>query len=81
MAENELLSELTDSCGTGPEVPEPPDLGVELVELPQAASASAALAAIATPAADFVTECKKTTSLTGGTCRDMPDRGPLSTSE
>ncbi len=44
-----------------------------LLELPQAATTSAALAAIAATAADFVTECKKTTSLMGGTCRDMPD--------
>ena len=78
MAEKELLSELTEICGTGAEL-EPPPLepdGVLLLELPHAASASAALAAIATPAADFVTECKKTTSLTGGTCRDMPDADP-----
>ena len=77
MAEKLLLSELTEICGTGAELePPPPELGVELLELPHAASASAALAARATPAADLVTECKKTTSLTGGTCRDMPDPGP-----
>ncbi|HUZ27166.1 MAG TPA: hypothetical protein VMV07_25735 [Streptosporangiaceae bacterium] len=37
--------------------------------LPQAATTSAALAAMAAAAADFVTECKKTTSLMGGTIR------------
>jgi hypothetical protein len=41
--------------------PDPPPL------LPQAATTSAALATMAAAAAVFVTECKKTTSLMGGT--------------
>jgi hypothetical protein len=67
MAEKLLLSDEIDSCGT--EVLalelEPPLAEVPL--LPQAATTRAALAAIAATAAVFVTECKKTTSLIGGT--------------
>jgi hypothetical protein len=75
IAEKLLFSEVTESCGVGPLLV----LELELEELldgallPQAATTSAALAAMAVAAAAFVTECKKTTSLMGGTC---PIAGP-----
>jgi hypothetical protein len=70
MAEKVLLKEETDSCGTGAlEFPPPPPDELDGLLLPHAAMTRLALAAIATAAADFVTECKKTTSLTGGTYR------------
>jgi len=70
MAEKLLLSELTEIDGTAAagELEPPPALLV-LELLLQPAMTSAALAAMAAAAADFVTECKKTTSLMGGTIR------------
>jgi hypothetical protein len=69
IAEKSLVSEVAEICGTGAELePEPPD--PEDALLPQAATTSAALAAMAAAAAVFVTECKKTTSLMGGTISD-----------
>ncbi|HEY1641448.1 MAG TPA: hypothetical protein VGG35_12220, partial [Streptosporangiaceae bacterium] len=67
IAEKLLLRSVTEICGTGalePELPEEPPDGLLL---PQAATTRAALAAMAAVAAVFVTECKKTTSLMGGT--------------
>jgi hypothetical protein len=79
MAEKELFSELTDSCGTGPAELEPePEDELDVPLLPQAARTRAALATIAAAAAVFVTECNKTTSLMDGTwpmdgtCRNRP---------
>jgi hypothetical protein len=68
MAEKLLLSAVIDSFGTELLVPAVELLLLpEVPLLPQAATTRAALAAIAANAAVFVTECKKTTSLIGGT--------------
>jgi hypothetical protein len=76
MAEKLLLNCETDSCGTGAlEFPPPPE-ELDGLLLPQAATTRDALAAMAIAAADFVTECKKTTSLTGGTYRIAYPAGP-----
>jgi hypothetical protein len=75
MAEKLLLSAVIDSFGTELLVPAVELLLLEVPLLPQAAATKAALAAIAANAAVFVTECKKTTSLIGGTHAERCRRG------
>jgi len=78
MAEKLLLSELTDSCGHGARRRRPSSSsrprGSEGELLPQGAEHQRRAGEHRRGGAVFVTECKKTTSLTGGTCQYIPDR-------
>jgi hypothetical protein len=70
IAEKSLVNELVEINGTAAELLELLGL-LELLELPQAARMRAALLASAVRPALLVTEYNETTSLMGGTCRDM----------